>query len=530
LGRNPEEKAGSIRERKASKPDAGGSISVKKGQEPAGERKTAGQETKSETKTEHKVEAPASSQGAQQPLAALEYKAPEPENKRGLELTPAEIDTVLAWEVPSRHTWINKLKEEDQFGKLIDCLKGRERVYRDPKERTAVESMAKDYAVVDGILVTRKPYGPEGELRLLAVVPNGFRTMLVSENHDRPEGGHRDYTTTLFLLRRFWFWKGMRADTQKFCDACILCALIHSGKGRGVMVGWGIEPPRLACVHADFCGPLQTTKRGNRYVFAIIDRATGWLEAHATIDAKAETAAQVLLNQWVPRYGCPRVVVTDNGRHFTADSFAEATRTLGMKLRHVTPYHPQANGMIERRFRDMGKILKIFGTTQKDWDEILPIFLLSTRNKVNRTSGYSPAMMLLGEELRLPNAIDCKVEIYEDQPTELQKLLVRKALVDKVVHERRRKLFEKSEEAAQQRLEAMDWRVGHQAFYYVSKRALGQNKKTTISWSGPLDVVEVRKHVGLASKRGKGHGEPDAMCCFERAKHTREGHERQGSG
>ena len=53
-------------------------------------------------------------------------------------------------------------------------------------------------------------------------------------------------------------------------------------------------------------------------------------------------------------------------------------------------------------------------------------------------------MMLLGEELGLPNAIGCKVEIYEDQPTELQKLFVRKALVDKVVHEKRRKLFEKS--------------------------------------------------------------------------------------
>ena len=111
--------------------------------------------------------------------------------------------------------------------------------------------------------------------------------------------------------------------------------------------------------------------------------------------------------------------------------------------------------------------------------------------------------MLLGEELRLPNAIDCKVEIYQDQPTELQKLVVRKELVDKVVHEKRRKLFEKSEEAAPQRLETMDWRVGHRAFYYVSKRALGQNKKTTISWSGPFDVVEVRTNTLVLLRNGK---------------------------
>src|SRR5690606_14349364 len=151
----------------------------------------------------------------------------------------------------------------------------------------------------------------------------------------------------------------------------------------------------------------------------MVDRATGWLEMHATVDCKAETAANLLLHQWVPRYGCPRRVVTDDGRHFTARSFEEATRALGMRLVHSTIYHPQSNGMIERRFRDMGKAIKIFGRTYGEWDDILPIFTLATRNKLNKTTGYSPAMLLYGEELRLPTAIDAKVEVWRDQPTEL---------------------------------------------------------------------------------------------------------------
>src|SRR5690606_33901494 len=137
----------------------------------------------------------------------------------------------------------------------------------------------------------------------------------------------------LSYVRRFWDWDGMSVDVSKFVSSCILCAINRpGGTGKGVMVGWGIEPPRLACVHADYCGPFQTTRRGNRYVFAIVDRATGWLELTATVDAKAETAAHVLLNHWVPRFGCPKIVVTDNGKHFTAQTFAEATRKLGMCL------------------------------------------------------------------------------------------------------------------------------------------------------------------------------------------------------
>jgi len=103
--------------------------------------------------------------------------------------------------------------------------------------RNSYISLGRNSPSQDGILVTKKPYGEDDDMRDLAVVPNGFRTMLISENHDTPEGAHRDYVTTLSYLRRFYFWKGMRADTQKFCSACIICALMHSGKGKGIMIG-----------------------------------------------------------------------------------------------------------------------------------------------------------------------------------------------------------------------------------------------------------------------------------------------------
>jgi len=159
--------------------------------------------------------------------------------------------------------------------------------------------------------------------------------------------------------------------------------------------------------------------------------------------------------------------------------------------------------MVERRFRDMGRAIRIFGETHGEWDEILPIFLLATRNKVNKTTGFSPAMLLFGQELRLPNAIDAKVEEYHDQSTEYQKLLNRRALVDKVVHDKKYKLFQESEQEAQHRLELADWRVGQKAYMYVDRRIIGESRKGTISWCGPFDVVEVRKTTLVLLKNGK---------------------------
>ena len=348
-------------------------------------------------------------------------------------------------------------------------------------------------------MVTRKDYGEVKEERLL----NGLRTALISESHDPITAGHRDDATTTANIRKNFWWKGMTTDVETFCKACILCAIAKSGAGKGILVGWGIEPPRLACIHIDYCGPFPTTRRWNRFAFAMVDRATGWIEIHPTVDCKATTAAHILLNQWVPRYGCSKIVVSDNGKHFTAQSFEESTKALGMRLRHTTAYHPQSNGTVERRFRDMGRAIRIFGTTHGEWDEILPIFALATRNKMNKTTGHSPAMLLFGEELRLPTAIDAKVETWYDQSTELYKLFERRRLVEEVIKEKKLDAFEESQKKLEDRFKEINWEVGQQVFCYVDRRTVGQSSKGLVRWNGPFEILEVRQSTLVISRNGK---------------------------
>jgi len=133
----------------------------------------------------------------------------------------------------------------------------------------------------------------------------------------------------------------------------------------------------------------------------------------------------------------------------------------------------------------MGRAIRIFGETHGDWDDILPMFVLATRNKVNKSSGYSPATLLYGEDLRLPTAIDSKVAEWQDQPTELQKLIIRRRLVEEVIRQKKLKLFEESQDVARKRFERFDWKVGQQAYYYLDQRTVGQSKKNddTLDWT-----------------------------------------------
>ena len=111
---------------------------------------------------------------------------------------------ISAWDIPSKPSWVQKLRDDEHYSKLIDYLEGREGKYKDLKEQNNIVKMAKNYAVQEGILVTKLPYEEDKDMRIVAIVPNGFRTSIMSENHDTPEAGHRSSDTTLANVRRYF--------------------------------------------------------------------------------------------------------------------------------------------------------------------------------------------------------------------------------------------------------------------------------------------------------------------------------------
>src|SRR5690606_19864367 len=94
--------------------------------------------------------------------------------------------------------------------------------------------------------------------------------------------------------------------------------------GKGLLVGWGLEPLRFKVLHIDFAGPLSKSKSGSSYVFSMVDRATGWVEMVAAPDHTTRSAVRSILSVWIPRYGVPKTIVSDNGIHFTSKEFGEA--------------------------------------------------------------------------------------------------------------------------------------------------------------------------------------------------------------
>ena len=68
---------------------------------------------------------------------------------------------------------------------------------------------------------------------------------------------------------------------------------------------------------------------------------------------------------------------------------------------HTTPYHPQANEVVERGNQVLRALLLEW--SQDDWDLVLPQLLRAFRGTPQSSTGETANLSMLGRELRLPD-------------------------------------------------------------------------------------------------------------------------------
>ena len=150
-------------------------------------------------------------------------------------------------------------------------------------------------------------------------------------------------------------------------------------------------------------GPLPVTEAGNKYILIAADYFTKWVEAFSLPNQEARTIADVLVKEFVCRFGVLLRIHSDQGRNFESALFTEICHLKGIKKTRTTPYYPQLDGMVERFNRTLEmELLKFAEHQQKDWDEHIPFLMMAYRSVVHSTTGCSPAKMMLGRELKLP--------------------------------------------------------------------------------------------------------------------------------
>ncbi|XDV39368.1 hypothetical protein PO909_008623 [Leuciscus waleckii] len=87
----------------------------------------------------------------------------------------------------------------------------------------------------------------------------------------------------------------------------------------------------------------------------MVDMFSKWIETFPTSKQDAAAVAKALLTEIVPRWGVPRKISSDNGRHFVNEAIKQVGKFLGIDMRTHCAYHAASGGAVERENQTVGE-------------------------------------------------------------------------------------------------------------------------------------------------------------------------------
>jgi cleavage and polyadenylation specificity factor subunit 1 len=225
-------------------------------------------------------------------------------------------------------------------------------------------------------------------------VPAIHRRWVFNALHGQAHGGRRP---TLRLIKARYVWPDMDREISKWVRCCEACQRAKVQRHTSSSITPFVSPEqRFGHIHHDLVGPLLPSD-GHKYLFTVIDRFTRWPEAWPIDNMSAHAVARLLVNNWVSRFSVPDVISTDQGRQFESELFRSLMSTFGIHHIRTSPYHPQANSMVERFHRTLKSAL--IAHESPHWTTKLPVVL---RNTIKAGIKQTPAELVYGTTLRLP--------------------------------------------------------------------------------------------------------------------------------
>ena len=254
--------------------------------------------------------------------------------------------------------------------------------------------------IVNDVLYRRCYQPPLATPRFQLVVPMEIRTNILQACHDSLLAGHRGHTKTWAKIKTNFYWPNYQLDVKIWVRKCIPCA---KKKGRPTRSNKLLRDPSgepLDRLGIDIMGPLPTTQNDNKYIMVVIDHFTKYSEAYALKSHTAIDVSDVLVTQFISRFGIPKQLISDQGPEFMSDVFKHLCTMLSIEKLNTSPYSPTTNGATERQNHIIQQMLAIYITNRPlDWDQHLPLVNAAYNSTVSSSTGFSPNQLLFGREL-----------------------------------------------------------------------------------------------------------------------------------
>ena len=235
-------------------------------------------------------------------------------------------------------------------------------------------------------------------------IPDDRRNDFITEYHQKL--CHAGQLKTTKYIKDEFEMKKMDEKVKEVIEKCEPCQKrkTYTGRTKETHIKRK-EVEDFEVIFIDFCGPMKTTKNGRRYIMAIVDSSSKFVVLKAVNQQDEKTTVNILKNEWILKYGAPRIIHTDRGRTFEGAMIADLAKKCNIKMEFSSPYHHSSNGQIERQFRTIRDALstKMQDGNANDWSELIPEVEFMINATYQKEIKMSPAERVFGRKLKREN-------------------------------------------------------------------------------------------------------------------------------
>ena len=248
----------------------------------------------------------------------------------------------------------------------------------------------------NGIL---KRYVEDGKQRFeVVVLPQVLSGAALQLAH---EGlGHNGSPRTYALLKRNYFWKGLKPMVKRHMQSCRFCQKHNKQSVKYSKYNFEAELAPMKFISMDLIGEFHPpSSKGNRYALTVICMFTGYTFCIPLPDKRAETVLKAYMDHVYCKHGGSLKILSDNGTEFKNKLMEEISKELGVEYKvYSPPYRPQSNGRIESFHYFLKACMAKHITAQLEWDDVIPLACAAYNFFPNEHSRESPFFLMFGRD------------------------------------------------------------------------------------------------------------------------------------